>query len=493
MIHLIISREYPPASYAGGGIGTYVDQMSRLLAERGDTVHVIGELCPDAPERRDVRMEGRLIVHRVPTDASMTHEAGPDGPRAGAPPPDVFQWTAARLAESLIEHAGIDVVEAQDYEAPAFRLQQRRHQGRGPARTVPIVVHLHSPSEFVLPPNEWPDGPAVRARIRLEEYTIRSADALLCPSRFLARAAAERYEIEPQRITVIPLPHGAPSAPLERGKAVWREGTICYVGRLEPRKGVLEWTDAALAVAAERSGLQFSFVGADVPYQGDAGRSVGEILRARVPAALRSRFQFSDAVSRAALDRFRMHARIAVVPSRWENFPYACVEAMASGLPVIASPAGGMVDMIEDGSTGWIAERADARALERALRRALATPPDELSEMGRRAAESIRVLCDHRAVVLAHQHVKADIVRRGCRPSPQPLPDVPEPVWPADALSTSALTQGTLTPRQILRSPLSQQWALLRRACANPAHVMRWFAWHLHRDAGENRREPDRQ
>src|SRR5262245_51377285 len=116
MNHLIISREYPPAPYAGGGIGTYVDQISRLLAERCETVHVIGQLCPAASREREIHSDGRLIIHRVPVDRPLRKD-GEDAPaqqaildacRRTEMPAQAFLWQAAMLAESLIENDAID-------------------------------------------------------------------------------------------------------------------------------------------------------------------------------------------------------------------------------------------------------------------------------------------------------------------------------------------------------------------------------------------------
>ncbi len=64
MKHLIISREYPPAP--GGGIGTYVYNISRLLAEAGETVHVIGQKWEGAEKDIEEKMSGKLIIHRIP-------------------------------------------------------------------------------------------------------------------------------------------------------------------------------------------------------------------------------------------------------------------------------------------------------------------------------------------------------------------------------------------------------------------------------------------
>ena len=64
MNHLIICREYPPAP--SGGIGTYAVHISRLLAESGETVHVIGQLWEGAEKPIEEKHHGRLIIHRLP-------------------------------------------------------------------------------------------------------------------------------------------------------------------------------------------------------------------------------------------------------------------------------------------------------------------------------------------------------------------------------------------------------------------------------------------
>src|SRR5688572_12626568 len=171
MIHLLISREYPPATYPRGGIGTYVEHIARLLVERGETVHVIAELWDGAPEPRQAGPDGRLVIHRVsqgqPIAAAaraVRPGAGPDDEAAAATldamghsafPAQSFAWQAGLLAEQLIDTAAIDVIEAQDYEAPLYYFLLRRALGLGPARHPPCVVHLHSPWEFVCHYNGW--------------------------------------------------------------------------------------------------------------------------------------------------------------------------------------------------------------------------------------------------------------------------------------------------------------------------------------------------
>ena len=419
MKHLIICREYPPAP--GGGIGTYVGHMARLLADSGETVHVIGQQWKDAEQAVEEHGQGRLIVHRVAYEAwprflkpkphatlAASHERGLF---ASGFPPQCFSWQAGLLAERLVEAEGIDLIEAQEYEAPLYYFQLRRALGYGPGRQPVCVVHLHSPTEMIARYNDWDIGtlPLLTAK-RLEDYSITAADALLCPSRYLARQVESEYGLEADSVQTIPYPMGMMPV-VQRHEAIWQHGTVCYVGRLERRKGILEWLDAAIAVAYEDPTVRFEFVGANIL---DANRLVAEeFLERQIPRALKPRFLFRGEQKRAAVQRFLSTARIAVVPSRWENFPNTCMEAMAAGLPVIASPAGGMAEMVEDDHTGWMAPQATGPGLATALRRALATPPQRLSAMGREAAAGIRRMCDNRHIVQQQLAFRERLVHGG--------------------------------------------------------------------------------
>lgn len=441
MNHLLISREYPPSSYPRGGIGTYVEHIARLLAEAGETVHVIAEAWDAAPRARTVSCGGRLIVHRV----SMTRPIAGDRDSSQSAevleamaesvfPAQAFSWQAALLAESLVETAGIDVIEGQDYEAPLFYLLLRRAAGLGPRRQPPCFVHFHSPWEFVCAANGWGLTSAHDLAIkRSEDYAIASADGWLSPSRYLAGQVERHYGLGPASVECIPYPIGQ-TPRLDRSTEIWTRGTVCYFGRLEPRKGVLEWIDAAVSVAETHPNLQFDFIGSDTTIDGAGGESIRAILMSRVPAALATRFVFTDALSRPLLWERLAKARMAVVPSRWENFPNTCVEAMCSGLPVFASPNGGMAEMIEDGRTGWIASSGSSSDLARDFRRALDTPPDRMAQMGDAAADAIRVMCDNANTVSRQLDFRTRLSRAGVRRSNR-VPVLPPWSPPLEAIS----------------------------------------------------------
>jgi glycosyltransferase involved in cell wall biosynthesis len=403
-----------------------VEHISHLLACAGETVHVISQQWAGAErpvEERPVEAKngGRLVVHRLPFEDWAALRGGqprfdprlrPLGPLFRSElPAQCFAWQAALLAERLVESEKIDVVEAQEYEAPLYFFQLRRALGLGPRRRPPCVVHLHSPTEFIAWHNDWDlERPDVVTATRLETQSLRMADALLCPSRFLARKAEERYGWPAGTVHVIPLPLGG-GAPVERDPEVWERGTVCYVGRLERRKGVIEWIDAAAAAAAAHPEVVFEFIGANVLGTPEIGGD--RFVERRIPPALRERFLFRGAQPRSALPGLLAGARIAAVPSRWENFPNTCVEAMISGLPVIATQQGGMAEMITDGESGWLTERATPESLLGALERALATPPSYLREMGRRAAADVAALCANSRILSEHLVFRAEVSAHG--------------------------------------------------------------------------------
>jgi glycogen(starch) synthase len=212
---------------------------------------------------------------------------------------------------------------------------------------------------------------------------------------------------------VIPYAMGVETPVLPRSPEVWARNAICYVGRLELRKGVVEWVDAAVSVARSHTSVSFDFFGGDTYLGGGAGRSVLEFLKSRIPGALRDRFRFHGTKSQAELMDALANVAIAVVPSRWENFPFTCIEAMSTGLPVLASPNGGMAEMIVDGESGWIAADGSPAGLEAALLRALASSPAEREAMGQRAAETIRRICDNDAIVARHIALRKSVAEAG--------------------------------------------------------------------------------
>jgi glycosyltransferase involved in cell wall biosynthesis len=81
-------------------------------------------------------------------------------------------------------------------------------------------------------------------------------------------------------------------------------------------------------------------------------------------------------------------AEVFCLPSWWEAMPLSVLEAMAAGLPVVASAVGGLPEMVSDGETGFLVAPGDAAGLGDALARLVADPAlrARMGAAGRRRA-----------------------------------------------------------------------------------------------------------
>jgi glycosyltransferase involved in cell wall biosynthesis len=472
-----------------------------LLAAAGDTVHVIGERWHGAPRELETSHNGRLIVHRVPAQQPhrfrerATTEDELSILATGFLPTQGFSWNAALVAETLMATGEIDLVEGQEWEAPLFHLLQRRASGTANATRCPIVVHLHSPTAMIWEHNEWnQDTGYARAVTRQEAYCVAKADALLCPSAFLADRCAAHFGIDRQAILTIPYPMGPLPDDLPPREVRQAPREIVHLGRVELRKGVLEFVRAAIAVAQRTPDVEFSFVGADTPHRGTQG--VTAFLQQLIPDEYRARFHFRGVLPRAQALAALRRAWCSVVPSRWENFPNTCLESMAMAVPVLASPNGGMREVIEDGRSGWIADGQDPDALAVALERALATGPAALADMGRAATRRVHDICNADRVIALQREARRVMVATGATTSLAPDAHRFPRAWvqPA-AVAEEKRVRGQLrrtrrhapdeftniSMAELLRLPWRDKGRLLARAASEPGRVAGWI---LHRFFG---------
>ncbi len=196
----------------------------------------------------------------------------------------------------------------------------------------------------------------------------RAADVILADS----RAAAARLRGLAGRAHVVgcPIePDPAPTPPPWRSDGRPIAG---YVGRIEPRKGVLDLAAAAPALAAE--GVRVVIAGDD-PF----GADPGYLARVDSSPGVERHPWVDDADGlMGALD-------VLVLPSRAEPFGTVLAEAMNAGTPVVATRVGGLAEVVEDGVTGRLVEPGDPAALAAAVLEVLARR-EEMGAAGRERA-----------------------------------------------------------------------------------------------------------
>jgi glycosyltransferase involved in cell wall biosynthesis len=153
------------------------------------------------------------------------------------------------------------------------------------------------------------------------------------------------------------------------------------VGRLEANKG-FDVLVAALARAAPALPDSWAWVLAgDGPVRGSLVRALAEAGLGR-HAVLAGRLDDADLHSLYAAADWFVH------PTRYEGSSIVTLEAMAHGLPVLASRTGGLPDKVDDGVTGFLVPPGDAAALGDRLQATVAVDGRAFGEAGRRLCES---------------------------------------------------------------------------------------------------------
>jgi glycosyltransferase involved in cell wall biosynthesis len=355
---LLIANTLPPRDVSG--VGEQVLQLAAGLREHGDEVEVLGR-GPDGAAGPKVFFPLSIVpaawraVRRFRPHVVQVHES--DGALAAL---------AVKALEMLMEPrpllvALLQVSYVEELRAVRPLVADGRELGR------PGGVELRF---------RWLKAPL---QILLGQVTVRAADLVLAPS--AATAAEIRRDYRVDEVGVIPNVTGglavAPAGELEGDLVAGEPGYLLFVGRLRIRKGVEVLLEALRDVRRRFPSAVLRIAG-DGEHRGRLESKVAELGLGPAVSFLGSR----DAAQVRTLLR---GAAALVVPSTYEGMPLVVLEAMESGVPVVASRVSGIPEVV-DGGTGWLVPAEDPGALAGALAEVLADPAEarRRGEAGRR-------------------------------------------------------------------------------------------------------------
>ncbi len=348
-------------SAPGGGLETNVRILGRALREAGHRVSILylhgagervgGGQDPDGFQVYRARVgDMHYWLHR----ALLGYSSLPLAVRA--------LETASAVARRVNEIHRQDPLDLVELPEIGFAWQRL---------SVPYVMRLHSAAwTWRVMSGELPlraDG----LEKRFEGIALRQAAGVSSPSRVLAEIVRAECGFG-GRVELIPYPvdtaRFTPASCARTGKRV------LFVGRVEWRKGADVLLCAIPHILKKHPDAEFVF----------AGRLSAELeaLAAEAPPQVK----FLGVVPHDRLAAGYQSAAVVVCPSRWDNSPNVIYEAMASGVPVVATRVGGISELVEDGVTGRLVQRGDAAALAAAVAELL-DDPDGRVLMGKRARE----------------------------------------------------------------------------------------------------------
>ena len=143
---------------------------------------------------------------------------------------------------------------------------------------------------------------------------------------------------------------------------------VLYVGMVNEEKGLLDLVRALKLLANKDTKLVLHVAGR-IDIEPDYYKKVREeSLMGCVETV------FHGFLNRHALDRLYSQAHIFVLPSRYETYGMVIAEAMAHGLPIVATDSGGIPELIESGKSGLLYKAGDIEKLSEYIQQLLASP-----------------------------------------------------------------------------------------------------------------------
>lgn len=342
-----IVLDYRPALRARSGVGEYVHELARHVAARlGDA----GRLTLFSASWRD-RLDPRAVAGTTIVDARVpVRLLNLAWHRFGWPPVEVL----ARRSFDIVHSA---------------------HPLLTPARHGAQFVTIHD-LDFL-------DHPDRSAREIRRDYPAlagrhaRRAARVVVSSQTTAADVERRLEVDPSRIVVCPA--GAPAWAADMGTDQPKTHVL-FVGTIEPRKNIDGLLDAWTRVVEEMPSAP------PLVLAGRATPSAAPALARLRAAPLTGRVRHAGYVDDAGRRALYAGAAALVLPSFHEGFGLTALEAMAAGVPVVASNRGSLPELI--GDAGLKVDPADPAAMSRAIQLVLgdAATRARLSAAGRARA-----------------------------------------------------------------------------------------------------------
>jgi glycosyltransferase involved in cell wall biosynthesis len=377
-----------------GGVESNAERLARYLASAGFGVTVLTKrLTRDLPEREAL-------------DGATIRRIGPLGPRS---PGAKWQMLPA-VATWLVTHRGeYDVVASIDCRGVGLGALAARTLTRRPVIAQPQTTGVLAPDG---------DGTGRSAVKRLLGYLYGRADAIACIAHTIEREALARH-IPRARVYFLPnaidMTRFRPPTVAERAAARRRFGvaddtTVCaFVGRLSREKGLMDLMEAWRMIASD---VQAMLVVAGPDMDGHAW-NVGPEARAFAERhGLESSVRFVGPTDDVPS---MMHgADVCVQPSHFEAMGLSAVEALACGVPVVASAVGGLVDFVHDDVNGRTCPPEQPAALAESLK-SVVVDPVRRARLARSARSSVEREYDERVVFSQFAALIRELAARGVR------------------------------------------------------------------------------
>lgn len=350
------------------GAARFAERLAAGLVHRGHDVHIVAPAARRGGHGTRVeRIEGaEMTVHRWASWRWPLH----DWLRF------VLPWRARPQARKLLDAIAPDVIHFQSHIVIGRGVVLEAHD-----RGIRLIGTNHVMPENVLDHTPLPNAlrePFVRWGWRMAERIFKRSAAVTTPT----RRAAEFLEANTSLEGVLAVSCGLNASNYRPIIGRGEENRLLFVGRLTGEKHV-EVILQALTKLSVKPDVVFDVVGG-----GDQLRALETLAR---NLGIAHRVVFHGRVDDDELRNLYSQATVFVIASVAELQSIATMEAMASGLPVVAADAMALPHLVHNDENGYLFTPGDANDLAEKLHRVLNATPAEYEAMQRASLEAVKV------------------------------------------------------------------------------------------------------
>jgi D-inositol-3-phosphate glycosyltransferase len=347
-IAMISYHTCPLASQEGketGGMNIYVLELSRALAQLGHQVDIFTR-STDPSHAKVVEVEEGLRVVHVAA-----------GPETDVPKKEMVQYTQEFLAGTLawIKERALEyqVVHAHYYLSGLVAMKLCHRLKPQPK----LVVNFHTLALMKNLVARSVEEAELDDRLDAELKLVKEVDAIISPSESDAAYLQFLYQTEPSKIHSIPpgIDHEL-FRPINRKEAQAelkldpQNAYILFVGRVEPLKGidVLFYALKVLLTRRPKLNPYLLIVGGDITQSPELwSQELKKLAKLRRILGIQHAVEFRGQQPQSILPYYYNSACVVAMPSHYESFGMAALEAMACGTPVIATNVAGVSSLID--------------------------------------------------------------------------------------------------------------------------------------------------
>tara|TARA_B100001287_G_scaffold72444_1_gene60081 strand:- start:13019 stop:14218 length:1200 start_codon:yes stop_codon:yes gene_type:complete len=363
-----------------GGLSNYLFKVAFELKKFGHEPMII----VSSFENKYLKHEG-ISIHRVKPERNLIYKAADKLSRFK------FQLTLDLLLQShavnkkikeINKESKIDIIQFPSHHAIGFFVPKK----------IKSVLRISGYQKLADPANGL-NYKTIRERQWqiLEHLTYKKAKNIFGPSYFLSKIISKEFKKD---VKVIESPYDIRKIKynneiLQKINNISKNAKFgLFYGRLAQIKGLVEIANILNSFFKKNPNLFFVIVGKDVGYNGLKSLNY---INSKLTNNRERLIYFKEQCHQKLMPIIK-NAEFVLMPSRIENFPNACVEAMSLSKIVIASNGISFEQLINDKENGFLFENADSKNLLKVIEQVLNLPPKRKKEIEENAKQTIERL-----------------------------------------------------------------------------------------------------